>query len=206
MMDKFLALSKEKQQRIINAGMEVFAKHEYKHASTDDIAAKAGISKGLLFYYFRNKQSFYMYLYECCYKIILEILNDDAFANITDFFDLLEYGSNCKLSILKKYPHILEFVLRAYYSHNETISNIIASNTQTVLNQSFETYFRNITWYKFKDGIDPSYVYQMLIWLTDGYLHECMRMNKPIDVDTIMKDFQIWKIMFKQMVYKEEYQ
>ena len=51
MNEAFFALPEEKRQRILNAALEAFAKHEYKKASTDDIAAKAGISKGLLFYY-----------------------------------------------------------------------------------------------------------------------------------------------------------
>ena len=52
MENKFLELPKEKQLRIINAGMEYFGQYGYKNAKTDDIATKAGISKGLLFYYF----------------------------------------------------------------------------------------------------------------------------------------------------------
>ena len=61
MREEFFNLPKEKQLRIINAGFEVFGKNEYKRAVTDDIAAKAGISKGLLFYYFGNKKALYMY-------------------------------------------------------------------------------------------------------------------------------------------------
>ena len=62
MNEKFQSLSQEKQQAVINAAMEVFGKNEYKRASTDLIAAKAGISKGLLFYYFRNKKELYLSL------------------------------------------------------------------------------------------------------------------------------------------------
>ena len=64
MNEAFFALPEEKRQRILNAALEAFAKHEYKKASTDDIAAKAGISKGLLFYYFHNKKELYLYLLE----------------------------------------------------------------------------------------------------------------------------------------------
>lgn len=53
----FEHLPREKQLRILNAAMKVFARNDYRHASTDDIAAQAGISKGLLFYYFHNKNS-----------------------------------------------------------------------------------------------------------------------------------------------------
>ena len=53
--EKFFALPEEKRRRIVNAAMEAFGKNEYKRASTDDIAARAGISKGLLFHYFGSK-------------------------------------------------------------------------------------------------------------------------------------------------------
>ena len=64
--EKFLELPNEKQLRIINAGFEYFGKYGYKGANTEDIANKAGISKGALFYYFKNKESFYLYLHEFC--------------------------------------------------------------------------------------------------------------------------------------------
>ena len=57
-MEKFEELSQEKQRRIIDAGMEVFGRYEYKKANTEDIAVKAGISKGLLFYYFKDRKAF----------------------------------------------------------------------------------------------------------------------------------------------------
>ena len=51
MNDKFFDLKKEKQDRMINAALKVFALRGYRHASTDDIVKEAGISKGLLFHY-----------------------------------------------------------------------------------------------------------------------------------------------------------
>ena len=48
MNEKFFDLKKEKQDRMINAALKVFASNGYKHASTDDIVTEAGISKGLL--------------------------------------------------------------------------------------------------------------------------------------------------------------
>lgn len=47
MNEKFYELPPEKQQRIINAGLEVFGAHDYPQASTDDMTAKAEISKGV---------------------------------------------------------------------------------------------------------------------------------------------------------------
>ena len=51
MNGKFFDLNKEKQDRMINAALKVFAINGYRHASTDEIVREAGISKGLLFHY-----------------------------------------------------------------------------------------------------------------------------------------------------------
>ena len=64
MNERFFELTEEKQLRIINAGFEVFAQNEYKRASTDEIGRLSDISKGLLFYYFHNKKSFYLFLFD----------------------------------------------------------------------------------------------------------------------------------------------
>ena len=61
MNEKFFDLKKEKQDRMINASLKIFALNGYRHASTDDIVAEAGISKGLLFHYFVNKLGLYTF-------------------------------------------------------------------------------------------------------------------------------------------------
>lgn len=51
MNEKFFDLKKEKQDRMINAALKVFAENGFRRASTDEMVKEAGISKGLLFHY-----------------------------------------------------------------------------------------------------------------------------------------------------------
>ena len=48
MNDKFFDLKSEKQDRMINASLKVFASNGYRHASTDDIVKEA-VSKAASF-------------------------------------------------------------------------------------------------------------------------------------------------------------
>ena len=59
MNEKFFDLSREKQDRMINGALEVFAKNGYKHASTDDMVKAVDVSKGLWFHYFGSKAGLY---------------------------------------------------------------------------------------------------------------------------------------------------
>lgn len=147
-----------------------------------------------------------MYIYNYCLDLVKGLVIDEHFATITDFFELLEYGGNKKISLLATHPYIMEFVVRAYYSQNESISEDITQGTRMQIQESFSFYFNNIDFSKFKEDVDPAYVYRMLVWMTDGYLHELQSGHQAINVDEIMIEFYKWKEMFKKMVYKEEYQ
>ncbi len=68
----FEKLEKEKQNKIINAACEVFARHGYKKGSMKDIAEMAGISKSVLFKYFSTKQNLYVRVFRLASDSISE--------------------------------------------------------------------------------------------------------------------------------------
>lgn len=206
MNEKFLELPEEKQLRIINAGFVVFGQNEYKRASTEEIAFQAGISKGLLFYYFKNKASFYLYLFDYCYRILASLMQDPRFETIDDFFELMRFGAERKLSLLQKYPHIIDFVMKSWYSENETISEDIKAKSTKIMSQTFSTFFQGIDLTRFKEGIDPIKIFQMMGWMADGYMREKLHNAETIHLEELMQEFYQWEVMFKQMTYKEEYQ
>lgn len=206
MNEKFFELPEEKRQRIINAAMEVFGKNEYKRASTDLIAVKAGISKGLLFYYFHNKKELYLYIYNCLIEVMREQVADTTFLELTDFFELMSYAGRGKCEILEKNPYIMDFSLRAFYSENEVVSDSLKTVNTMQEEEMFKLYFGNLDTYKFKDGIEPFKVYKMLRWMGDGYIHDIQMSGKKFSMDELLEEFNSWMEMIKKMVYKEEYQ
>lgn len=84
---------------------------------------------------------------------------------------------------------------------NKSIKELIIHTINTV----FDEYFKYVNFDKFKDHIDPRKIYHMLLWIGDGYLMDRQRCGEGFDVDQMLKDFNEWKVMFKEMCYKEEY-
>lgn len=206
MNEKFYTLPEEKQQNIVNAAMEVFAKNEYKRASTDLIAAKAGISKGLLFYYFHNKKELYLFLYDYLIEVMKEQVDASRFSEITDFFELLRYGVSMKVGILQKNPYIMDFAMRAFYSEKEDVSDDLKAVNTTQEDALYKMYFGSVDMHKFKDGAEPYHVFKMLRWMADGYLHDVQMSGKPVILEEMMAEFGVWIEMMRKLTYKEEYQ
>ncbi|MEM6795564.1 MAG: TetR/AcrR family transcriptional regulator [Acidobacteriota bacterium] len=52
--------SEERRRELLELGLELFGETSYDQISTDEIARRAGVSRGLLFHYFGNKRGFYL--------------------------------------------------------------------------------------------------------------------------------------------------
>lgn len=115
MNEKFFDLKKEKQDRMINAALKVFARNGYRHASTDDIVAEAGISKGLLFHYFTSKLGLYTFLYDYSIRFMSLELSTGVAKEETDFFILLKQIEAAKMQVLRNYPYMQQFIDSARY-------------------------------------------------------------------------------------------
>lgn len=110
MNDKFFDLKKEKQDRIINAALKVFALNGYRHASTDDIVKTASISKGLLFHYFESKLGLFVFLYDYSSRFMLLEFSREIKETDTDLFLLMKKMETGRMRVLKMYPYMRRFL------------------------------------------------------------------------------------------------
>jgi len=99
----------------------------------------------------------------------------------------------------------MEFATRAFYSDKEAVSQDLQNINTQMVDAIFQTYLGHADYSKFKPGFDPYKIYQMLIWMADGYLHEHQMNGRGWTLDEIMEEFDIWTSMMKKMAYKEEY-
>lgn len=112
MNEKFFDLKKEKQDRMINAALKVFAQNGYKHASTDDIVSEAGISKGLLFHYFGSKLGLYTFLHDYSVRFMKLELTTGVSSSVKDYFEIRKQMEFAKMQVLKNYPYMQQFLDR----------------------------------------------------------------------------------------------
>ena len=202
MTEIFNKLDEEKRLAIINSGLEIFSIYGFQKSSTDLIARKAGISKGLLFYYFKNKLSYYEFLFEYSQKIISSSIDMDLCKKTRDFFEVLECVIDQKYKLLTKYPHIFNFIVVAYWSNNNRIIDIVSNKVISYDNFNIYEYLDNIDKSKFKNEEDIHKVIEMLSLMLDGYIQNKLKMNEDIDINEIMKKYKVWTSLLKEAVYK----
>ncbi|MCR5279001.1 MAG: TetR/AcrR family transcriptional regulator [Lachnospiraceae bacterium] len=110
---KFFDLKQEKQDRMINAALKIFAINGYKHASTDDIVKEAGISKGLLFHYFDSKIGVYSFLYDYSARYMTLELSSAVDPSETSYMEIRRQMEAARMQTLKTYPYMELFLKTA---------------------------------------------------------------------------------------------
>lgn len=202
MNQKFFELNEEKRLAIINAGLEVFSKNDYKHALTDDIAAKAGISKGLLFYYFHNKLELYQYLAQYSARLVMKLFEKMNIIDGKDFFDAIKLAVLGKMEMMSKYPYIYGFSLRYYQNRKEIVGNSYEQLYAEVI--ASYNLIKRADISKFKAVVDPEEVWNIIYWMSQGYMDRYQDLEN-VNMKEIQDEYFRYLDIIKENFYREEF-
>ncbi len=176
MNEKFFDLKRDKQDRIINAGLKVFAKHGYRHATTDDIVKEAGISKGLLFHYFTNKVGVYVFLMDYSVRFLLLELSRTVKTDTKNYFELLKQMESGKLAVLKNYPYMQAFLDKAF---EEVCLEALeeCEEQKEVYRSKIEEYYKQVAEQKFKHHVTFDKMQTLFGYIIKGITAENMALD-----------------------------
>lgn len=199
MNEKFYALPQEKQDRILNAGFRVFSKNSYKKSPMLEIANEADISKSLLFFYFKNKKELYLFLMKKAEELTMKYLIDSGCYQESDIFEMMYKGLLAKAELMKRYPDMSNFALKAYYEDDEDIKDdlqkIIGPYTKLKTNKTLP----KLNPEDYKEGLDLELMYQDMFLASEGYVYR-MQQEGNIDVDKMLNDYRriidFWKKLY----------
>ncbi|TLS48917.1 TetR/AcrR family transcriptional regulator [Paenibacillus antri] len=203
-MEKFLSIPLEKQHGFVDAALVCFGTNGYKKTSISDIAAKAGISKAMVFHYFGTKKALYLYLINYCSDLVMNEIEAKFDRMVTDFFDRLKQATEIKVAVIEKHPAVLAFLMNVYFETNEEVRQDIASILAAGEEIRRKIAFTGVDESKFKDGIDMNLLLSMLTWMAEGSASQ-MSKNDKLDIRAIANDFSRCIDMLKSHFYKPEY-
>lgn len=199
MNEKFFSLPQEKQQSILNAGYRVFSQNSYKNSPMSEIAAEAGISKSLLFHYFRNKKELYFFLWDKCAEMTIAVLTRYGCYEQEEFFESMERGMRAKMELIRQYPNMANFTIRAFYEKDEEISVAIQESYHRYFNLKADRTRLNLDPAQFIPGLDIPQMYREMYWASEGYLWEMVQRG-DVDIQKMERDFTgliaFWKSIY----------
>ncbi len=177
MNEKFFDLKKEKQDRMINAALKIFAKNGYAHASTDDIVKEAGISKGLLFHYFINKIGLYSFIYDYSARFISLEMTSLVDKTDNDYFSLQLQIKLSYASVMKSYPYMVAFM---YSTLNEDVVEAMQEvfDKKEILPKKIREYLDYANTSAIAEGTDISRLDEMIDYTSEAVMRKALSINE----------------------------
>jgi len=190
------AIMKDKRTRIIEACAECVNTSGFKKASLQDICEKAGVAKGLVYYYFKDKEELmyqtYLYYVE---KMKLYFSSDTS--KIDDIFEMISYSVRAKAAFFKDYPPAWKFMALAKECDNKQIQEYNDTSSEDLLSRMWS----QIDTSRVKEDVDLNSILKMSGLIAESLIS---KIDKNTDIDSLMKEYDSYLETFKKITYKEE--
>ncbi len=196
MNEKFFDLAREKQDRMINAAIEVFAKNGYKHASTDDMVKTVGVSKGLWFHYFGSKEGIYVFVYDYCVKYMLLELSTIVDENETNYFELMRQIAKTKVKVGRSYPYLTIFLEEAAHEPEQALAVKTAASRQSY-EERLDAYLKHAEIDNVSDKGRRERIKKMLEYTISGIIRE--KTAQAAETDAIFREIKAYIDLVRDM-------
>jgi len=202
----FLKLNDEKRERILASAYDEFLEKGYGEASTNIITQKAGISKGLLFRYFGNKEGLYKFLMEeSARRIADEALS--ALPNESgDVFAIIKSIIQLKIAVCLRYPKETDFLIAAWTAN---LPENLLRQREKMMGMSYN-YFDIICGLLddslLRDNIEKNVAAEIIAWVCEKYTDKVLS-NGAVDTTSeswnrVAEDLDKYMSALKSGLYK----
>lgn len=193
----------EKRLAFINAALTEFGNNSYAKASTNVIVKNAGISKGLLYHYFKNKKELYEYLEKFLFeKYALDVLEHIDFSK-GDILERIALVAQYKMETFKIYPGIVVFA-KGFYAGKD-MEELKALFNRYVPNYYDKFYQTNIDYSLFREDIDIPKAMKMTQWILEKFSEEKIQtweFTGDLNMEEYIKELDDYLNMIRGMFYK----
>lgn len=114
----FSNLPPEKQEKIVAAAVREFARHGYKKASINTIVREAGIAKGSLYQYFRNKEVLFVFIFERFTLLVKKAVKEQETEHEDDFFSQVGRVLLAGIGFIDRHPDYFQIYLRVLFEQD----------------------------------------------------------------------------------------
>lgn len=208
MADLYQLIPEDKRDKIFQAAIKEFVERGYEKASTNQIIQQAQISKGLLFHYFKNKQTLFLATFDRCTGELLEESLPYFQNPPSEFFERLSFFVQAKIRFFMEKPFLYSFYMTSQVEMQKFFPEELAKRHQEQYMFATPYMMEGIDTSKFRPGLDLERTIQLIYLSVEGLRGRWIQnaIQQPdktrIYVDEVIKEFEDLIEMFRYGVYR----
>lgn len=122
----------EAREKIIKAAEELFARRGYDSVSVEDIREQAGISKGLIYYHFKDKKALYSTVLKQMGKIVLPGLREIVVSDQSPTEKLTTFIKRYLEHVFKE-KNLIQILAREIVNTESPVSRMIIEHSRKTI-------------------------------------------------------------------------
>lgn len=173
------------RERILRAAVAAFGEHGYEGASTNQICADAGISKGLLFHYFKSKENLFMEVLERCRAEVAAAMEPVDASVPEEPLTALNNFYQRQLDFFSSHPHHYRIMVQLPQGHSALLEEFFRKERarfENALSLGLRLYLSRSP---VRAGIDREMVLELVtdlvIHLQEKYLSPAVMLDIPLE-------------------------
>lgn len=161
MIGEMTPLQKERRSKILQAAAQYFSSVQFHKADMEQIAQEAGVGKGTLYRYFRNKEDLYAQTIQYELDLAFDYIHQDA-SKAGSMVGYLENIISAAVTFFYENPVAFNLVMMSNSIRKETIAKMVLE-TQGKHIENFSQKFREGIQQGFFKPLNPQIAIKVLI-------------------------------------------
>ena len=144
-----------------------------------------------------------MFLWDKCAETTIEYLTRYGCYEQKDLFENMEKGMQAKMEIIRLYPDMASFTIKAFYEKDADISAAVQESYHKYFNLKADKTLLNMNPDQFIPGLDISMMCHNMYWAAEGYLWEMVQRGN-VDITQMEKGFTRLMAFWKSIYLRKE--
>lgn len=158
----------DKRLRILDAALTEMAEHGFARASTNAVAERAGVAKGLVFHHFGSKEDLFLAVLDDVLARLVPGFEAAVAEAPPDLFARVLAWTDRKLSLLREDPRRLRFFLVAVADAPEEIRDRAAKRAERLVRAMLPRLLEGIDPRRLRPGVAPAEALDAVWTMTAG--------------------------------------
>jgi AcrR family transcriptional regulator len=172
-LELFYELKEEKKDRIMFAALSEFSQYSYSESSTNRIVKKAGIGKGSLFMYFKNKEDLYFEVIDYVIKDMSKCIDEEIKQLPNELFEKVIKYADIEISWYIKNPYSYKLLKRVFVDDNSSIYHKTIERYGSLVMTYYYELFNDLDEENLKG--DKFKTLNILKWFLEGFNQEFIK-------------------------------
>jgi AcrR family transcriptional regulator len=156
------------RDRVLRAALTEFAARGYEAASTNAIAARAGVAKGLVFHHFESKEQLFLAAHDLALSEVREVLLAGGEPLPPDLFERLHAWHLRKVALMRKRPELFDVLVIALAEAPASLQRELRRTQTALLNDAWPRVLDGVDASRLRPGVSLSDAVETLALLSDG--------------------------------------